>query len=249
MPRRWVGRGTRGAGGRRAAPSCGRTRRCRYCCPDVAGVRRRARRAPPDRRSAGPCRRRGRARHASARSPHRGRRVSTSTSPSASVARIGLPIASASNTVSGVPSHSDGKTLRSNAETTRAMSRAKPANTKRSPSPSAWACCSSAGRSGPSPTTKNLACGPLDRAPAARRRRGSCCPSSRAAASPSRPRSHPARSPARRAPRRSPPAVRTPAELLERHAEIDDLDLVRRQLPRARSGNRRCCATRQSRCR
>ena len=45
--------------------------------------------------------------------------VRTSSRPSASVATIGFPIASASNTVSGVPSHSDGNTLRSNAETTR----------------------------------------------------------------------------------------------------------------------------------
>jgi glycosyltransferase involved in cell wall biosynthesis len=42
--------------------------------------------------------------------------VSTSTRPSASVATMGLPAASASNTVNGVPSHSEGKTLRSNAD-------------------------------------------------------------------------------------------------------------------------------------
>ena len=39
-----------------------------------------------------------------------------SSRPSASVATIGLPIASASNAVIGVPSQSDGKTLRSNAD-------------------------------------------------------------------------------------------------------------------------------------
>ena len=151
--------------------------------------------------------------------------ASTSTSPSASVARIGLPIASASNTVSGVPSHNDGKTLRSNAETTRGMSRAKPANTKRSPSPSAWACCSSAGAAALRRRRKTWRAA-VGRARAGRRRRGSCCPSSRASGSPSRPRSHPAPGPARRALRR-PPRRPQSAELLERNAEIDNLHLVR----------------------
>ena len=71
------------------------------------------------------------------------RSVKTSRSPSASVATMGLPDASASNTVSGVPSHRDGKTLRSNALRTSATSRANPTNTKRSPRPSRRACASS----------------------------------------------------------------------------------------------------------
>ena len=48
--------------------------------------------------------------------------------PSASVATIGLPIASASNAVSGVPSHSDGNTTTSSAESTAATSRWNPRN-------------------------------------------------------------------------------------------------------------------------
>ena len=62
-------------------------------------------------------------------------------------------------TVSGVPSHSDGNTLMSNVETTRATSRAKPANWNRSPRPSRWACASRSPLSGPSPKTMNRACG------------------------------------------------------------------------------------------
>ena len=53
------------------------------------------------------------------------------------MATTGFPIASVSNTVSGVPSQSDGNTTRSNADSVRATSRRKPAKTKRSPSPSA----------------------------------------------------------------------------------------------------------------
>ena len=60
-----------------------------------------------------------------------------SSRPSASVATIGFPIARASNAVSGVPSQSDGNTLRSNADSVRATSRRKPAKTNRSPRPSA----------------------------------------------------------------------------------------------------------------
>ena len=82
-----------------------------------------------------------------------------SSRPSASVATIALPIASVSNAVSGVPSHSDGKTLRSNAESVSATSFWKPRNTNRSPSPSAFAWASSGSRNGPSPARKNLARG------------------------------------------------------------------------------------------
>ena len=49
-----------------------------------------------------------------------------SSRPSASVATIGLPIASASNAVIGVPSQSDGNTLRSNADSVRGHVAAKP---------------------------------------------------------------------------------------------------------------------------
>ena len=56
-----------------------------------------------------------------------------SSRPSASVETIGFPIASASNAVIGVPSQSEGKTLRSNADSVAATSRRKPAKTNRSP--------------------------------------------------------------------------------------------------------------------
>ena len=72
-------------------------------------------------------------------------------------ATIGFPIASASKAVIGVPSQSDGKTLRSNAESVRATSRWKPAKTKRSPRPSARRLGLEVGSSGPSPTRKNRA--------------------------------------------------------------------------------------------
>ena len=156
------------------------------------------------------------------------RRSSTSIRPSASVATIGLPIASASNTVSGVPSQSDGNTLRSNAESVAATSFTKPTNTNRSPSPSARACASSAGRSGPSP---------------ARKKRASGCRSTHAARGldevlvalrvvqprdGARPRTRPGAMPSvARAAATSVRRRADAAELVERRAEVDDLDRSR----------------------
>ena len=134
----------------RGAPSSARTRRCRIA-HRPPGRRPRASPAPRDGRSGGrsarPAPPRSRFGTISAFWPS----VSTSSRPSASVATIGFPAASVSNTVSGVPSQSDGNTDRSNAESSRATSRTNPAKTNRSPRPSRRACSSSAGRSGPSP--------------------------------------------------------------------------------------------------
>ena len=110
-------------------------------------------------RSAGRCQRPAPRRRASARPARRGRPCRMSSSPSASVATIGLPVASASNAVSGVPSHSDGNTTMSSALRTAATSRWKPLKTNRSPSCSAAACALSGALSSPSPTMKNRALG------------------------------------------------------------------------------------------
>ncbi len=96
---------------------------------------------------------------ASARCARRGRRSECRARPSASVATIGFPEASASKAVNGVPSQRDGNTLRSNALRTAATSLANPTNTKRSPRPSWRACASSDSRRGPSPTRKKRARG------------------------------------------------------------------------------------------
>ena len=85
--------------------------------------------------------------------------VKISFSPSASVETIGLPIASASNAVSGVPSISDGNTTMSSAESAAATSRLKPENVRRSEMPSAFASACSASPSSPSPTMKPRAFG------------------------------------------------------------------------------------------
>ena len=213
----------------RAAPSCARTRRCR-----TAG---RSRARPPRQPRAlvgmidQPDDRVGQRAGVALRHDHarRARRSRMSSRPSASVATIGLPIASASNTVSGVPSQSDGNTLRSNADSdARDVARETRRRRTGRRGRARAACASRSARSGPSPTRKNRALRPLARRTlrggvdqirvalrivqprdrADRRTRPGAMPSSR------------------RAPAIS-SALRGAAELLERHAEVDDLHLRR----------------------
>ena len=111
----------------RAAPSSARRRSMSYVGAGDAGIDAKPRPRSLDRSRAARCS------AASAAASRRGTisasspSVSTSFRPSASVATIGFPIASASSTVSGVPSHSDGKTARSNAASASATSRAESA--------------------------------------------------------------------------------------------------------------------------
>ena len=108
------------AAARRAAPSCGRRRRCRSRARPRGAARglglallRMVDGVDDGPRPARPASRFGTI-HAVTPSSR------MSSRPSASVATIGLPVASASNAVSGVPSQSDGNTLRSNADRTAA---------------------------------------------------------------------------------------------------------------------------------
>ena len=123
------------AAARRDAPSCERTGRCRTAAPVT-----RAFGAEPRPFGGSPASATialGERRRIAPRRPSR-RRVPARArpcSPSASVETIGFPIASASSTVSGVPSHSDGNTTRSSADSAAATSRWNPANTSRSPEP------------------------------------------------------------------------------------------------------------------
>ena len=114
------------AAARRAAPSSSRTDRCRSARRSAARWRQDVRRfwSSPASVDDGVGQRRG----LPARDDQRRRRPSVSTScrPSASVETIGFPIASASNAVSGVPSHSDGNTTRSNADSASATSLRNP---------------------------------------------------------------------------------------------------------------------------
>ena len=139
---------------------------------------------------------------------------------------MGFPVAIASKTVSGVPSQSDGNTLRSNADRAPATSRAKPANTNRSPRPSARACASRSGQQRAFADQQEARLRPFARRLAPPRPPGTSCPSIRAAGSPCRSRSRPAAGRARPARRRSRPAAPGAAELLERRAEVHDLHLL-----------------------
>ena len=78
--------------------------------------------------------------------------ITTSSTPPTRVATTGRPVAPASIRTSGVPSLSDEFTTMSAAACHAGIASLQPANRTASASPSAAACASSSGRSGPSPT-------------------------------------------------------------------------------------------------
>ena len=144
MPRRRVGRDT--SWSKRVEPlHLPHERRDVEGPRRLSGVRPRAARARPGCSMAWtiPCASAAASRFGTIQAVRSGSRMSVS--PSASVATIGRALASASNAVSGVPSQSDGNTLRSNADSVVATSFTKPTNTNRSPRPSRCACASSDG--------------------------------------------------------------------------------------------------------
>ena len=167
--------------------------------------------------------------------------------PSASVATIALPIASASRTVSGVPSQSDGKTSRSKRRRLRPRRAGNRENTNRSPRPSA-------GREPRAPPAAH----PRRRCRTARRDASMHTPRGldeilvafrrhqpRHGANGENIRRDAERAPCRgdllRAPR--------PAELLERNTEVDDLRALGRNQPRSDHELRRRLRDRHARCR
>ena len=169
------------AGACRAAPSCGRTRDVVVAAGRARGARQRARSRRDDRSPRRSCRR-ARRRFASARSSASWSSVRMSSSPSASVATIGFPIASASKAVSGVPSQSDGNTLRSNADSVRGDVAPEAGEDEPIAETERARLRLRSASSGPSPTRKNRARGPLARRRARRRRPDTSCPSTRGAA-------------------------------------------------------------------
>ena len=171
-----------------------------------------------------------------------------SSRPSASVATIGFPIASASNAVIGVPSQSDGNTLRSNADSVRATSRRKPANTKRSPRPERRGLRLQIGQQRPFADQKNRAAGrsATTRAAASTRYELPFDSCSRVIVPMA---NSPAAMPRSRAGRGDLVGASRAAELLERHAEVDDLDLRRPGSAARRRRSRPCSSRPRGRCR
>ena len=126
-----------------------------------------------------------------------------------------------------------GNTLRSNADSTRRARRAdEPGEHEAVAEPERAPALRARPRSGPSPTRKNLALGRRSRTSRGGIDEVRSCLSTRAGASRCRRRSRPARCRARAALGGDLLAPSPAAELVERRAEIDDLDLRRRNLPR-----------------
>ena len=154
----------------------------------------------PDCRSAAPSPPRAPPRRASERSPRRARRSARPRSPSASVATIGLPIASASNTVKrrAFPErreHADVERRHDARDVARETGEHEPVAQAERRAPG----LRGPARSGPSPNTIEARLRPLVEHQPARPRRDTSCPSSRAAGSPSRSTNSPAVTPSSRA--------------------------------------------------
>ena len=235
---------------RRAAPSCARTRRCRTAC----------RSRPPRRRGA---------RASCGLVDHRGSRPSASARASRlgtmmRVAVVGQHVEQAVGVGRddrlphrqrlehgqrrALPQRRERRSGRRPTPRARRPSRTRRRRSGR-PSPSARACASSGSSSGPSPTRKNFACGRSSTTSRAASTRNwlpfeSC---SRVTV------------PIANSPGAMPElgarrgdlvrGARCTAELLERHAEVDDLRLPRRDLARVDARSPPCSATRRSRCR